>query len=952
MKNRLILLLGALMLCSAQMWGQLVQTAPIYDPGDIAVINAMIANNGLQWTKAPADGSYVPEDWAMSWDTYPYKGVIWSSDAANKRIVQLFVSLQSLTGVLSVSNLTNLQELRCDRNSITQLDISSLTNLQWLECYSNGLTELNISNLSNLHGLYCNSNNLTELDISRLTNLTNLACNNNSLTELDILNLTNLQGLYCQSNSLTKLDISNLTNLQSLYCQGNSLTKLDLSGLNNLTEFSGDGQNCSISLTGNAGIYIANAAFGEGTTFYNTALSYSNGVLTSTNTTASSGFTSPTGKDGMALTGILTMTYPGTPLYNPDDIAVINAMIDNNGLQCTKADPTDGSYVPADWTISWDTYPFHGIFWSDDAANKRIVYLYVSSQSLTGILDVSNLTSLQSLNCSNNSLTELNVSNLTNLQSLYCYSNSLPELNISNLTNLQWLDCSNNNLTALDVSNLTNLQYLYCSDNSLTELDVSNLTNLWNLGCGGNSLTELDVSNLTNLYSLFCGGNTLTELNVSNLANLQSLYCWGNSLTELDVSNLTNLTDLSCGNNSLTELNVSNLANLQSLYCWDNSLTELDVSNLTNLMDLSCGNNSLTELDVSNLTNLRYLYCYDNKLTALDVSNLTNLQLLSCAYNSLTKLDLSGLNNLTDFWGSDQTSSLNLTGSAGNYTTNAAFIDGITFGDAALSYSAGVLTSTSNLATTSGFTSPTGKDGMALTGTLTLTYPDTPLYNPNDIAVINAMIDNNGLQLTKADPADGSYVPEDWTYKGVYWSNDAANKRIVNLYVYTQSLTGVLDVSNLTNLQWFDCNNNSLTELNVSNLTNLSYLNCSNNSLTALNVSNMTGLWYLNCNSNSLTTLDVSNQTYLSYLECGSNSLTKLDLTGLNNLTNFIGDSQTCSLDFTGSASNYIANAVFGDGSTFDNTVLSYSNGVLTSTSKTATTSGFIHRLPEKMAWR
>jgi len=60
---------------------------------------------------------------------------------------------------------------------------------------------------------------------------------------------------------------------------------------------------------------------------------------------------------------------------------------------------------------------------------------------------------------------------------------------------------------------------------------------------------------------------------------------------------------------------------------------------------------------------------------------------------------------------------------AGNYTTNAAFGAGATFDNAALSYSSGVLTSASNTATTSNFTSPTGLPGFNLTGMLEMTYP-------------------------------------------------------------------------------------------------------------------------------------------------------------------------------------------------------------------------------------
>jgi len=56
---------------------------PQYHTGDIAVINSIIANNGLSWTPAPADGSSVPEDWYVA---------NWSSDTGSKRIIGLNIS--------------------------------------------------------------------------------------------------------------------------------------------------------------------------------------------------------------------------------------------------------------------------------------------------------------------------------------------------------------------------------------------------------------------------------------------------------------------------------------------------------------------------------------------------------------------------------------------------------------------------------------------------------------------------------------------------------------------------------------------------------------------------------------------------------------------------------------------------------------------------------------------
>ncbi|MDR2145794.1 MAG: hypothetical protein LBE91_04970 [Tannerella sp.] len=318
--------------------------------------------------------------------------------------------------------------------------------------------------------------------------------------------------------------------------------------------------------------------------------------------------------------------------YNPGDIAVINAVIDNNGLQWTKAEPADGSFAPADWT---------GVTWSDDETGKRITGLDVNTQSLTD---------------------------------------------------------------ELDVTGLTALTYLNCGDNQLASLKVTGLTALNDLNCTRNQITALDASNLTNLLSLNCGANRLVTLNVSGSSHLEFLNCSYNVLASLDVSSLTDL---------------------REFWCHTNELAQLDVSNLTGLEILVSSFNRFTSLDVSQLTALRELYCNGNLLTSLDLSKQTGLQSLECNGNQLIALDLSGSTGLVDFSGADQKSALVLSGNNGNFTANVTFGDGATFDNTALSYGDGVLTSTSDAAIASGFASPAGLPGFALSGMLTLSYTTT-----------------------------------------------------------------------------------------------------------------------------------------------------------------------------------------------------------------------------------
>ena len=325
-------------------------------------------------------------------------------------------------------------------------------------------------------------------------------------------------------------------------------------------------------------------------------------------------------------------------------------------------------------------------------------------------------------------------------------------------------------------------------------------------------------------------------------------------------------------------------------------------------------------LDVSKLEKLRELYCANNLLTKLNVSGLSNLQVLFCDYNCLSELDLIGLGSLSRFFGRYQSTKLEMIRDESNYTASIMLNNPSNLSHG-LSYADGVLTSNGILHTSSGFTVQTGLKGFELTGTFNFTYDNIPdKYYQGDIAIINSIIDNNGLNWTKANPADGSYVPDDWT--GITWSieNNSMRVCILTAVIIFSELTGTLDVSELKSLQVLHCFNNQLTELNVSGLSNLHILSCYNNQLTELNVSELSSL---------------------KWFDCSNNQLTKLDLSGLSNLDSFYGNYQTVPLTLTGSGSSYSTNISLNNPSVLA-TGLSYASGKLTSNSNTITTSPFM----------
>ena len=98
----------------------------------------------------------------------------------------------------------------------------------------------------------------------------------------------------------------------------------------------------------------------------------------------------------------------------------------------------------------------------------------------------------------------------------------------------------------LDLSQSTALEYLDCSDCSLTTLDLSVNTSLQTLWCGSNSLNTLDVSLNTNLTVFYCqnsGLNTLVLGSSINLNNITGLLLTGNTNLTIHVGTSQRVSD-------------------------------------------------------------------------------------------------------------------------------------------------------------------------------------------------------------------------------------------------------------------------------------------------------------------------------------------------------------------------------------------------------------------------
>ncbi|MGI6726498.1 MAG: Ig-like domain-containing protein [Christensenellales bacterium] len=599
-----------------------------FNRADIAVINSIIAVNGWNVPKAPADGSSVPGEWNEK--------VKWTGDANNKRVYLLNLDKAGLTGTL---------------------DVSGLTALTYLYCGNNQLTGLNVSGLSALIVLYCNGNQLTGLNVGGLTALHDLRCHYNQLTELNVSGLTALQVLYCYDNQLTGLNVSGLSNLQQLYCHHNymadrsAVTGREIDWDN--TNFKFDPQHVLHSFTAEqtGGANGTADSTGIKLTFDKDITGLTADKITLTNGTGEASKGNLTGSGQTWDLAFAQVTKPGD-IYvsianfgdyrvtnNPQPVRVHKAGAPTytvtvtggtaNGRSAVSAakdavisltaDATPGGQAFAEWNISPPVQFTDGTSELSSTAkfimpeeNVRAEAIYAGEFNRADIAVINSIIAVngwkvpqapadgssvpdewngtvfwtdkatnkrvKKLTLISAGLTgTLDVRGLTALINLNCYGNQLTGLNVSDLPALFSLDCRSNQLKGLNVSGLKALNYLNCQNNQLTGLDVSSLpTTLLNLNCAINQLTGMfDVSGLPALAILNCGANQLTGLNVSGLSDFQSLSCNRNQLTELDVSGLSTLQELFCSQNQLTGLNVSGLSALQRLHCDKNQLSGL-----------------------------------------------------------------------------------------------------------------------------------------------------------------------------------------------------------------------------------------------------------------------------------------------------------------------------------------------------------------------------------------
>ncbi len=715
---------------------------------------------------------------------------------------------------------------------LVTLDVSNHIALEWLQCRSNQLTSLDVSYNINLKHFDCDNNQLNSLDVSKNTKLDFLACGNNLLKTLDVSNQAMLSTLNCYNNQLTSLDLSNNNALTKVDCSKNRfmLSTLPLIEVGSYEFKPQKPLSINEYLFTNAPLNLGSEFIIDRniTTYYwktaaggvlKEGIDYSidKGVTTFIKAQSEPVYCEMTNE---LFSGLILKTTP--VIVNQEHVPLISMTTAKNigeeinigaegaSSEVTLVDFGDGNlisfapnsdkYFNIKGELKGNTIKIYG--------DKSISAFYLKSNQLT-TLDLSNHTSLKTLDCSRNKLTYLDLLNNTMLENLNCKSNKITSLVVDNNVALTTLDCSWNKLTSLVVDNNVALTTLRCTWCGLTSLDVRSNTALTKLFCSENHLTVLDVRNNLELTELFCSENNLSALEVNNNNSWERLSCKSNKLkfSTLPLLNIgwkysyESQQSLKIGDYVFVNMPFDlsseyNINGNNTTYTWKSTTGRILVKGI----DYSIEKGVTTFLRAQD----RPVYC------EMRNSQFSKLTLKTTTINVLVEQPI-----LYKF-----TTAKNI-GEEINFTLAYISSFWVDFGDGNLM--------------------KFERDGESI-------FIDVKGYlKGQTIKIYGDKTQKNDLT-----------IPEFSKITEIDVSN---NSNLIGL-VCSNNLLTALDVSNNTKLEALYCDQNQLTKLDLRNNTSLRYFKCKRNDLTSLDVGSK-NLITLECEHNRLkfSTLPILNNT-------------------------------------------------------------------------------------------
>lgn len=306
--------------------------------------------------------------------------------------------------------------------------------------------------------------------------------------------------------------------------------------------------------------------------------------------------------------------------------------------------------------LNWDLNnpkTWNEIVWDDNGNIKEIDFSYLN---LSGVLDCSNFSALQSINVYGNNISQIILTNCNSLENLNIADNSIHSIDLSDCENLKSLNCSFNDLSTMSYSivdsNNTQLESIYCDGCGLSYLDISTQYNLKEISCAFNSLESIDLSENSDISSITCCYNYLDTHEGSALYNtLDDLMFDDVYVNYYPQSVPDNATFNTAELNALKTF--ANIDSNNSVLDWLDEDGNIDTNKLQNnvLFEYDGSNYRIVAIDISELeitgsldltafAQLKELYCSQTGITSVNVNNCTKLEIIDCSDSQLSMLTL------------------------------------------------------------------------------------------------------------------------------------------------------------------------------------------------------------------------------------------------------------------------------------------------------------------------
>ncbi|WP_178984683.1 DUF7619 domain-containing protein [Winogradskyella helgolandensis] len=467
-------------------------------------------------------------------------------------ILGLNLSNQNISSLEGLDSFVNIKSFKCASNDITSIDLSFVTDIEHdlIISANQNLISANLGNITSIGGDFTCFNNaaLNNLDLGALVSVgEDFSCQSNgSLITVNLQNLyqVNASLSFNNNDAINGYNLSNLYNVAGLFrISGHyDLTSIDINSLNNVR---------SLEITDNVNLSSLNVP--------NLLTTNSINVHGNSNLTSVSFDNLTTVTYDLPIAGAcIIIDNPVIESINFEGLVNVDGSLTIDGSDNLNTLEFSNLVNAGNLTMEFIEIPNLNLSSLQTVGYDLDIYAITNTLNSIDLGSLNSV--IYDINITANNLSVVNLNNLQSVDDLRVYGSfneiSFPSL----IDDVYKIDLSDNiNLTNLDFSNITSLHTLDLSNNDIINLDISNLESAQNIDVQNNTLTELNLESLTNASSINLGYNNLVDLDISSLESVSYLTLTNNAFTFLDLSTAEITTALQLyGNTNLTTLFVKN----------------------------------------------------------------------------------------------------------------------------------------------------------------------------------------------------------------------------------------------------------------------------------------------------------------------------------------------------------------------------------------------------------